>query len=144
MYMWTHRGDFQIHHCCDVIMGAMASQVTSPPIFYSTVHSGADQRKHQSSASLNFVWGIHRWPVNSPHKSPVTRKIISFDEVITLYNFTVRWCHMNVMLSQIVCHSTVCLTVYADPHQRNNKVRITGPLWKEFSGERWIPHTKDH
>ena len=31
-------------------------------------------RKHQSSASLAFVRGIHRWPVNSPHKGPVTRK----------------------------------------------------------------------
>ena len=61
----------------DVIMGAMASQITSLTIVYSTVYSGADQRKHQSSASLAFVWGIHRWPVNSPHKRPVTRKIIS-------------------------------------------------------------------
>ena len=38
-------------------------------------HSGADQRKHQCSVSLAFVWGIHRWPVNSPHKGPVTRKM---------------------------------------------------------------------
>ena len=37
--------------------------------------SGAGQRKHQSSASLAFVWGIHRWPVNSPHKGLITRKI---------------------------------------------------------------------
>ena len=49
---------------------------------YSTVYSGADQRKHQSSASLAFVWGIHRWPVNSPHKRPVTRKKFPFDDVI--------------------------------------------------------------
>ena len=49
---------------------------------YSTVYSGADQRKHQSSASLTFVQGIHRWPVNSPHKGPVTRKMFSFDDVI--------------------------------------------------------------
>ena len=46
------------------------------------VFSGADQRKHQSSASLAFVRGIHRWPVNSPHKRPVTRKMFSFDDVI--------------------------------------------------------------
>ena len=56
-------------------MGAMASQITSLIIVYSTVYSGADQRKHQSSASLAFVWGIYRWPVNSPHKWPVTRKM---------------------------------------------------------------------
>ena len=46
------------------------------------VYSGADQRKHQSSASLAFVLGIHRWPVNSPHKWPVTRKMFPFDDVI--------------------------------------------------------------
>ena len=40
----------------------------------STMCSGADQRKHQSSASLAFVRGIHRSPVNSPHKVPATRK----------------------------------------------------------------------
>ena len=66
----------------DVIMGAMASQITSVTIVYSNVYSGADQRKHQSSASLAFVRGIHRGPVNSPHKGPVTRKIFPFDDVI--------------------------------------------------------------
>ena len=51
-------------------------------IVYSSVHSNADQRKYQSSASPAFVWGIHRWPVNSPHKWPVTRKMFPFDDVI--------------------------------------------------------------
>ena len=69
-------------HCSDVIISAMASQITSLTIVYSTVYSDADQRKHQSSASLAFVGGIHRWPVNSPHKGPVTRKIFPFDDVI--------------------------------------------------------------
>ena len=40
-----------------------------------------DQRKHQSSASLAFVRGIHRWPVNSPHKWPVTRKMLPYDDI---------------------------------------------------------------
>ena len=66
---------------CDVIMDALASQITSLTIVYSTLYSDADQRKHQSSASLAFVWGIHRGPVNSPHKWPVTRKIFPFDDV---------------------------------------------------------------
>ena len=66
-------------------MGAIASQITSLTIVYSTVYSDADQRKHQSSASLAFVWGIHRGPVNSPHKWPVTRKIFPFDDVIILW-----------------------------------------------------------
>ena len=41
-------------------MTTMASQFTSVTVVYSTVYSDADQRKHQSSASLAFVWGIHR------------------------------------------------------------------------------------
>ena len=44
--------------------------------------SGADQRKYQGSASLAFVMGIHRWPVDSPHKGPVTWKMFPFDDVI--------------------------------------------------------------
>ena len=66
-------------HYNDVIMSTTASQITSLTIVYSTVYSGADQRKHQSSASLAFVRGIHRWPMNSPHKRPVTRKMFPFD-----------------------------------------------------------------
>ena len=69
-------------HYNNVIMGKMATQITNLTIVYSTVYSGADQRKHQSSASLTFVRGIHREPVNSPHKWPVTRKMLPFDDVI--------------------------------------------------------------
>ena len=69
-------------HYTGVIIGAIASQITSLAIVHSTVYSDADQRKHQSSASLAFVWGIHRGPVNSPHKWPVTRKMLPFDDVI--------------------------------------------------------------
>ena len=65
-------------------MGAMASQITSLAIVYSTVYSDPDQRKHQSSASLAFVRGIHRGPVNSPHKWPVTRKMFPFHDVIMI------------------------------------------------------------
>ena len=66
----------------DVIMGTIASQITSLTIVYSTVYSDADQKKYQRSASLAFVRDIHRWPVNSPHKWPVTRKMFPFDDVI--------------------------------------------------------------
>ena len=69
-------------HYNDVIMGTMASKITSLTIVYFTVYSDTDQRKHQSSTSLAFVRGIHRWPVNSPHKWPVTRKMFLFDDVI--------------------------------------------------------------
>ena len=63
-------------------MSAMAFQITSLTIVYSTIYSGVDQRKYQSSASLAFVRGLHRWPVNSTHKDPVTRKMFPFDDVI--------------------------------------------------------------
>ena len=59
----------------DVIMDTMASQITSLTIVYLTIYSGTDQRKHQSSTSRAFVRGINRWPVNFPHKGPVTRKM---------------------------------------------------------------------
>ena len=71
---------FHIHYS-DIIM-SMMSQITSLTIVYSTVYSGADRRKHQSSASLAFVRGIHGWPVNSPHKGPVMWKMLPFDDII--------------------------------------------------------------
>ena len=67
-------------HYDDVIMGAMASQITSLPIVYSNVYSGADQRKHQSPRQWP-LWG----PVNSPFKWSVTRKMVPFDDVIMLF-----------------------------------------------------------
>ena len=85
------------HHWCDVKMGMMASQNTSLTIVYLTIHSGADQRKHQSSASLAFVRGIHRWPVSSPHRWPVTRNMFSFNDVIIF-----RGC-VSLYVSTAVC-----------------------------------------
>ena len=72
------------YHYSDVTMGAMASLITSLTSVYSNVHPGADQRKHQSSASLAFVRRIHRRPGNSPHIWPVTRKFFPFDDVIMI------------------------------------------------------------
>ena len=70
-------------HYSDVIIGAIASQITSLSIVNLTVYSGTDQRKHQSSPSLAFARGIHLWPVNSLHKgNAVTRKMFPFDDVI--------------------------------------------------------------
>ena len=74
-----------------VVMGAMASQITSPTLVYSTVYSDADRRQHKSSALLDFVWGIHRGPVNSPHKGPVTRKMFPFDDVIMFTSGLLHW-----------------------------------------------------
>ena len=58
------------------------SQITSLTIVYSNVYSGTDQRKHQSSGLLASVRGINRWPMNSPHKVLVTRKMFPFGYVI--------------------------------------------------------------
>ena len=87
-------------HYTGVIKGAMASQITSLAIVYSTVCSDADQRKNQSSASLAFVRGIHRWPVNSPHKRPTPRKMFPFDDVIMVWH----WLEKNVAIP-------LCLTI---------------------------------
>ena len=76
----TAIGNDKNHHS-DVIMSEMASKTTSVSIVYSLVRSGADQRKHQSSASLAFVG----WPVNFQHKVPVTWKTLPFDDVIMVY-----------------------------------------------------------
>ena len=71
-----------LEHYSDVIMGMMASQITSVSSVYTAVCSGADQRKYQSSASLAFMRVIHRGSLNSTHKGPVTWKMFPFDNVI--------------------------------------------------------------
>ena len=89
-------------------MGTMASQITSLMIIHSTVNSGVDQRKHQSSASLAFVWGIHRGPVNSPHIWPVTRKMFPFDDVIMRHGYIT--CIRNTWLYKHIkaTHNKLC------------------------------------
>ena len=100
-----------IYHYIDVITTTIASQITSLTIVYSTVYSDADQGKHQSSASLAFVRGIHRWPVNSPHKGPVTRKMFPFDDVIMnkasrlyivikAYLYRTEWIFIRIFISK--------------------------------------------
>ena len=85
-------------HYSAVIMSAMASQITGVSIVYSTLCSGADQRKHQSSASLAFVRGILRWPVNFLHKGPVTRKMFPCYDVIMQY-----WSKLSGVLGSTQC-----------------------------------------
>ena len=87
-------------HYRDVIMMAMASLITGVSIVCSNVYSGADQRQHQSSASLNFLWGINRWPENFPHKGPVRRKIFPFDDVIVSEIVLTWMCRTPLMISQ--------------------------------------------
>ena len=71
--LWRHNGhdcvpNHQLHHCLLNCLFGRISKKTS-----------------QSSASLAFAWGIHRGPVNSPHKWPVTRKMSLFDDVIMYF-----------------------------------------------------------
>ena len=54
-------------------------------------------KKRQSSESLAFLRGIHRWPVDSPHKGPVTRKMFPFDDVI------MRQCCSNIIIHDFIC-----------------------------------------
>ena len=103
-------------------MGAMASQITTLAIVYSTVYSDADQRKHQSSAPLAFMWGTHRGPVNSPHKWPVTRKMFPLDDVIMFLCFRSvdcggHWCHSRDYYGHR--HARLCLLL-------SSKVSIMG------------------
>ena len=94
-------------------MSSMASQITSLTIFSSIVYSGADQRKHQSSASLSFERGIHWWPMNSQHKGPVTRKMFPFDYVILCTNGLVKVVHAKVYLMQwLIVYTHICIYVY--------------------------------
>ena len=79
-------------------MGAMVSQITSLTIVYSTVYSGADQRKEQISVSLAFVQGIYGGLVNSPHKSPVMRKMFSFDDIIMWQVDIISHCPWGILM----------------------------------------------
>ena len=85
-------------HYNDVIMSALASQITSLTIVYSTVYSRhRAKKKNQTSASLAFVRRIPGWPVNSPHKGPVARKMFPFDDVI-MWTEAVGLCVCNTTL----------------------------------------------
>ena len=76
--------NFEALHYSGAIMSKMVFQITSVSIVYSIVSSGADQRKHQSATSLAYVWGIHPWPVDSPQKGPIARKMFPFDYVMMM------------------------------------------------------------
>ena len=82
--------------CSDVIMGAMASQITSLMIVYSAVYSGADQRKYQSSASLAFVRG----------NSQVTGEFPA-QRASDAENVSISWRHHIKMFNPVIMSSTL-------------------------------------
>ena len=120
---------FSWHHYNDVMMGATASQITSLTKFYSTVYLSADQRKHQSSTSLAFVREIHQWPVNSPHKAPVTRKMFPFDDVIMMLQTSAFW-----MMRTVPCSVNTSGDVVENvtPHVCNHS-SVTKILWPHLT-----------
>ena len=125
-------------HYNDVTTNTMSSQITSLTIVYSTVYSGADQRKHQSTASLDFVRGIHRWPVNSPRKGPVTQKMLPFDDVIMFLSISFIPCQAeNIPLRRQRDQWNMMMTSL-----NGNIFGVTGPLCGEFTDHRSIPLTK--
>ena len=125
-----------VWHYNDVIMSAMASQITSLTIVYSTVYSGRNQRKHQSSKSLPFVQGIYRWPENSPHKGPVARKMFPFDDVIMeCRTQKIQNEVTHISLEQIVCMLLVVL------QNRIDMVRLFFQLWKLRCIMKWCLRT---
>ena len=123
-------------------MRLMASQINSLTIVYSTVYSGADQRKLQSSASLAFVRGIHRGPVNSPHKRPVTRKMFPFDDVIMYAsqmtrdeeNVFISWSHHGFVIN--TCNFATASELNTLNPQRGHRKTLDGSIlitcWSVF------------
>ena len=88
---------------------------------------GTTSNKHHSLHYWSFVRGIHRWPVNSPHKGPVTRK------------------KLLLMASSCVRNSdnpSRDTTIHMMTSSNGNMFRVTGPLRAEFTGHRWIPPHK--
>ena len=89
--------EWQLTHYCDVIMGAMASQITSLTIVYSIVHSGADKKKHAGNSPMTREFPAHKWPV--------TRKMVPFDDVIM---GIIQWCygesHFVVTTLELFCY----------------------------------------
>ena len=104
--------DFFVHNS-DVIMIATVFQITGFSIVYSAVCWGVDQRKYQIFASLAFVRGINRWPVDSPHKGPVTRKMFPFDDVI-----------MKRGVIRIVADISGAYLAYAEWHGNQSNISI--------------------
>ena len=113
-------------------MSVMTSQITTVSIVCSTVFSGADQRKYQSSTSLAFVMGIHRWPVDSPHKGPVTRKMFPFDD-ISMKVKEIRSETVLVLLRKNSCCKiflvSVCLRHELVFHRFQHWSLLYGTLW---------------
>ena len=146
--MWSFYNSI-CHHYSYVIMGAMASGITSVSIVYTTVCSGAVQRKHQKLRVTGSCEGNSL--VNSPHKGPVKRKMFPFDDVIMWRNDWVwpSYAMWLVRSGSSLAQPMACFVTARKPlldsmmtSSNGNIFRVTGHLCGEFAGARWIPHTK--
>ena len=117
------------------VLKSPASRLFTRPFIHE------DQRKHQSSASLAFVWGIHRWPMNSPQKGPVTRKMFPFDDVIMVMSFSepkvckvgrIHWLKDKALQQSVRLHDDVI------------KWKHFSRFWLLVWGIRWSPVTSPH
>ena len=144
-------------------MDAMGSQVTSLTIVYSTVYSGADQSKHQSSASLAFVRRIHRWPVNSPQRASNAENVSiwwrhhipqvvqpksyaqSFQRSIEIWVLSDQHCWASWRQYLTLSAAAPGRNKMEGPENvmttfcHGNAFHIAGPLWGEYIGNRWFP-----
>ena len=132
-FLWSLGGpcDMSQNHYNDVIMGAIASQITSLTIVYSIFYSDADQRKHQSSASLAFVRGINRGP----------RKMLPFDDVIMCQRFCEisRHCmfpNTDILSTFVILHFVFLFFFIVNRHDEIRHVLsfslCFGDPWKNF------------
>ena len=124
------------YHYHDVIMTTMASQITGHTVVYSTVYSDADQRKHQSSASLAFVLGIHRDRWIPRTKGQLRGKCFH------LMTSSWQWCHVSAMASQITGNPCVYSVFILANNEETSKHGVTGTLRGKCIGRCWIPLTK--
>ena len=102
-------------HYSDVIMSAMASLLTCISIVCSIVCLGADQGKHQSSASLAFVRGSHRWPVQSPHPRASNAE-----------NITIWWHHHGPCCHKSPTVQLLIKCLFNPTTNKQPKLRIAG------------------
>ena len=109
-------------------MSAMASQITSLKLFTQPFVQAQIKENIKGSASLAFVKGIHRWPMNSPHKGPVTRKMFPFDDVIMAY-----W-----DITEFMCSIDIANMNYSRQLQINIFTYCCQPDWCEVFVRMWL------
>ena len=124
------RTDAENHftHYNDVIMGTMTSQITSLTIAYSTVYSGADQRKHQSSASLAFVRGIHWWKTSNAENVSIWWRHHELIAQLLKISDTVRKAISEHSVSLVTWNQFISPEGYEEWHPHNWPVTTTNHL----------------